>query len=440
MNVLNINRDNIIRVENLNLWYDQGKPIEVHALKNININIKKGDYVAFFGPSGCGKTSMLYAISGIDKYQGGDVYVNAKNLGGLSKDDIAYFRQTDIGIVFQQFNLLPSLTVMQNVCLPMSFRGISMKEAEKEALVLLERLKLTEYSSRYPFELSGGQQQRVAIARAIANDPPIILADEPLGNLDSVNAKNVLAFLKELNEKDGRTIIMVTHEAWSLQDVKNIVYMKDGEITGNTETENKDVSESISEHLHKEILKGGKGGLTKEEMSARIVSNFLLRGYSVEEIKRFEDFLNQRFSGKINKEEFLKNIYKPIKFGGVGLWKEKADRVLDYVENIIEHRNDIKSICKIIESNPEITIIEEVFKIRNWILRDYEGDKLNHAKIDVLDGVISDRLRGFITNDEFKEVLERKEGLYGAAFSTHTALIFSQKMEMLLSGNVEKIN
>ena len=426
---------NIISVNNLNLWYEKGKPVEVHALKDVNIEIKKGDYVAFFGPSGCGKTSMLYAISGIDKYQKGDVYVNEKNLGDLSKDDLAYFRQTDIGIVFQQFNLLPSLTVMQNVCLPMSFRGVSSKDAEKEASKLLSRLNLTEYASRYPFELSGGQQQRVAIARAIANDPPIILADEPLGNLDSVNAKNVLAFLKELNEKDGRTIIMVTHEAWSLQDVKTVVYMKDGEVTGNSNSEKENISESISEHLYKEILNGGSGTLTQEELSARVVSNFLLRGYSVEESKRFEDFLNQRFSNKITSEEFYKNISKPINQGGVGLWREKADRAIKYVEDIIEKRNDLREVCRVLESNPELTIKEEVFNIRNWILNEYENEKINHYKIDILDSVISDRLRGYISKEEFKKVLENKENLFGASFSTHTALIFSQKMETLLTGS-----
>ena len=192
----------IIKIENVNLWYDKGKPIEVHALKNINISIEKGDYAAFFGPSGCGKTSMLYALSGIDRFQEGKVLINDRDISGLTNQELAIFRQTGIGIVFQQFNLVPSLTVLKNVALPMLFVGVSSKKAEIEAKKLIERLDLSAYVDRYPYELSGGQQQRVGIARALANNPPIIIADEPLGNLDSVNAKIVLEFLKELNERD----------------------------------------------------------------------------------------------------------------------------------------------------------------------------------------------------------------------------------------------
>ena len=240
----------IINVENINLWYDKGKPMEVYALKNVNLSITKGDYVSFFGPSGCGKTTMLYALAGIDTYQEGHVSISGQDITGLSNRDLAIFRQKGIGIIFQQFNLLPSLTVLQNVILPMLFIGGSTKESKERAEMLLKRLNLEEFAERYPFELSGGQQQRVGIARALANDPPIIVADEPLGNLDSVNAKNVLAFLKELNEKDGRTIIMVTHEAWSLQDVKTVFYMKDGIVVKQESKAEKPIAESVAEYLY----------------------------------------------------------------------------------------------------------------------------------------------------------------------------------------------
>ncbi|PIR68775.1 hypothetical protein COU48_02230, partial [Candidatus Nomurabacteria bacterium CG10_big_fil_rev_8_21_14_0_10_03_31_7] len=226
----------IIKIEKVNLWYDKGKPTEVHALKDISIGIEKGDYVAFFGPSGCGKTTMLYAISGIDRFQEGKVLINNRDISGLSNQELAIFRQTGIGIVFQQFNLVPSLNVLKNVALPMLFVGITSEKAEIEARKLLERLDMLQYADRLPFELSGGQQQRIGIARALANNPPIIIADEPLGNLDSKNAQMVLEFLKELNEKDGRTVIMVTHESWSLRDVKTIFYMKDGVIIDTEKT------------------------------------------------------------------------------------------------------------------------------------------------------------------------------------------------------------
>jgi len=221
---------NIITIDNLNYFYNHGEPTEVQALSNININIEieKGGYVAFFGPSGCGKTTLLYSLSGIDRFHSGTVVIDGQNIAGLSNHELAIFRQTGIGIIFQQFNLIPSLNVLKNVALPMLFVGATSEKAEIEAAKLLERLDMAPYGHRYPSELSGGQQQRVGIARALANDPPIIIADEPLGNLDSENAAGVLEFIKELNEKDGRTVIMVTHEAWSLRDVSTIFHMKDG--------------------------------------------------------------------------------------------------------------------------------------------------------------------------------------------------------------------
>jgi len=173
----------------------------------------------------------------------------------------------------------------------MLFVGVSSAKAEIEAQKLIKRLGLEEYANRYPYELSGGQQQRVGIARALANNPPIIIADEPLGNLDSASAKIVLEFLKELNEKDGRTVIMVTHEAWSLRDVKSIFYMKDGAITSVEKSEKGSVASSLSKKLYEQLsLKDEalgealSGGSSEEKLSARVLANFLLRGYSMDEI------------------------------------------------------------------------------------------------------------------------------------------------------------
>ena len=434
----------IIRVDHLNLWYDKDKPIEVHALKDITINIVKGDYVAFFGPSGCGKTTMLYAVTGIDSYQGGKVLINNKDLTGLNHRDLAYFRQTDIGIVFQQFNLVASLTVLQNVALPMIFRGVSSSDANIKAKGLIERLNLGQYAKRYPYELSGGQQQRVAIARAIANDPPIIIADEPLGNLDSVNAKNVLAFLKELNEKDGRTIIMVTHEAWSLQDVKTIFYMKDGVVLSEEKQIPGAGAEGALKHLTKEM--GGEGkkeggdGKEAEALSARAVANFLLRGYSFEEVKRFEEVLLKRLTSTIDDKEFYKEIHKPFNMGGIGLWKEKAERVVSYVKNIIETRKDITGVYKILETNPELPIKDEVYKIRNWLLEDYSKNKLDHSQVEAFDEAITDRLRGNISEEQFAKIISLPFHKFGVGFSSHTALALAQKFQVLLTEETKSEN
>ena len=430
----------IIKIEKLNLWYDQGKPTEVHALKDISIDIERGDYVAFFGPSGCGKTSMLYALSGVDHFQEGKVFINDRDISMLSNQELAIFRQTGIGIVFQQFNLIPSLNVLKNVALPMLFIGVSSEKAEAEARKLLERLDLTPYANRYPFELSGGQQQRVGIARALANDPPIIIADEPLGNLDSVNAQRVLEFLKELNEKDGRTVIMVTHEAWSLRDVKTIFHMKDGVITNTEKTTAATLAESLAKHLYDQLaitnpnMNEGK----EEKLSARVLANFLLRGYSVEEVERFESFVNQRFENKIDKKGLHEWLSKPFKDGGVGLWKKKAERVTDYLESVIDRRKDISHIYAVIEKNPELPVWDEILIIRKWVIEGYTGE-LSQLQIMALDQVISDRIRGFIPADKVVDILNLSVNKFGAGLSFRASQLIAEKLELILNNNNEGI-
>jgi len=425
--------DDIIKLQNVSLWYNKGKPIEVQALKNISLEIKRGDYAAFFGPSGCGKTTMLYSISGIDRFQEGKIFINDRDISGLSNQELAIFRQTGIGIVFQQFNLVPSLSVLKNVALPMLFVGISSAKADKEAAKILERLGMTEYANRYPFELSGGQQQRVGIARALANDPPIIIADEPLGNLDSINAKRVLEFLKELNEKDGRTIIMVTHEAWSLRDVKTIFHMKDGTITDVEHiTAKKNIAESLSGQLYKQLASENKNVPVKvEQLSANLLPNFLLRGYSLEEVKRFEEILNELFINKIDTKEFKDLIVKPFAEGGVGLWKKKAISIATFIEDIITKRKDIEAIYKSIEQNKEVPIFDEIQRIRKWLIEGYTGE-LTPWQIMSLDQVISDRIRNVITAKDVPDLLDLSKNKFGVGLSFRAAHLMAEKLELIL--------
>src|SRR3989338_7268663 len=265
------------------------------------MEINKGEYVAFFGPSGCGKTTLLYTISGIEKTTDGKIFINNRDISQFSRKELAIYRQIGVGIVFQQFNLIPTLTVAANVALPMAFLGISEKKRKEEAMKILKRLGIDHLSERYPTELSGGQQQRVGIARALSNNAPIIIADEPLGNLDSENSQKVLEFFKELHEKDQRTIIMVTHEAWSLRDVEVIFHMKDGQVVQVEKTAKQDIAKSLSEKLAKELTKEE----TEAEKTASMLAGVLLRGFTNEEIIRFQNHTNQRLSGKISAIEFL---------------------------------------------------------------------------------------------------------------------------------------
>ncbi|MBI5733085.1 ABC transporter ATP-binding protein [Candidatus Jorgensenbacteria bacterium] len=239
----------IIELKNVNFTFDPGKVTEVRAINNVWISIQPGEYVAFFGPSGCGKTSLLYIIAGIEKPQSGEVLIDNKDISNFSPAELAIVRQTKIGIIFQNFNLISTITVLDNVALPMAFLGIPERERKERALALLKRFGLEHLAVRYPNELSGGQQQRVSIARSLANDPQIILADEPMGNLDTTNAEIVLDQLKELNQRDKKTIIMVTHEVWTLRDATKIFYLRDGKLIKTDERTKEEIPETPTKSI-----------------------------------------------------------------------------------------------------------------------------------------------------------------------------------------------
>lgn len=225
-------REIAIKTENASVIYDQGKPNETKALTDVNVTIYKEDYIVIFGPSGCGKSTMLYTISGIEKPTKGRILVMGKDITQFTPDESAKFHRSQIGMVFQAYNLIPTLSVLDNVALPQIFRGVSREKRRARAKVLLQRFGILPQAEKLPTELSGGQQQRVGIARALINEQPIIFADEPVGNLDSKSAKIVLDILYDLNVKDKKTIILVTHDPSLLTFATHVVYMRDGTVVG----------------------------------------------------------------------------------------------------------------------------------------------------------------------------------------------------------------
>ena len=203
----------------------------VRAVDGITLSVNKGDFVAIMGPSGSGKSTAMNLIGSLDMPTKGAVYLDKENISWFDESDLSQVRGQKIGFIFQQFNLISNLTVKENVMLPMDFQGASKEEREEIAEELLEKVNLGDRANFYPNQLSGGQQQRVAIARALANDPEVILADEPTGNLDTKTGEKVLDFLKALN-KEGKTIIMVTHDQDLAKEHANVVYwLKDGKIS-----------------------------------------------------------------------------------------------------------------------------------------------------------------------------------------------------------------
>jgi putative ABC transport system ATP-binding protein len=210
--------------------------LKVHALRDVNLLIEKGDMVAIMGPSGCGKTTLLNCLSGLDAPTSGTIKIEGIPLSQMNDNELSEYRATRMGFIFQSFNLLPVLTALENVELPLLVAGIDEKDARLRALSMLARVDLEEWARHKPLELSGGQQQRVAIARALISRPAIIWADEPTGNLDSAGADQIIALLKTLNKANRQTFVIVTHDPSVAKTADRLISMKDGAILSESAT------------------------------------------------------------------------------------------------------------------------------------------------------------------------------------------------------------
>ncbi len=204
--------------------------ITINALSDINLEIEAGEFVAIKGPSGSGKSTLLHLLGCVDRPSSGDIFINHKNTSNLSGGELVRLRLMQIGFVFQQFYLLPALTAFENVELPMREAWVPKKERKKRTFDLLDSIGLADRAKHMPSQLSGGEQQRVAIARALANNPAIIVADEPTGELDSANGERILEIFESINQKSGQTILVVSHDEYVTSRAHRIIHLKDGRI------------------------------------------------------------------------------------------------------------------------------------------------------------------------------------------------------------------
>ncbi len=221
--------NNIVRVSGVIKDFSLGKNI-VHVLKGIDLEIKTGEYVSIMGPSGSGKTTLFNMIGGLDKPTDGAVFIDEIDISQLDAYELAWLRCRKIGYIFQTFNIIQVMTALENVTLPMTFAGVPDEEAREKGMALLEVVGLEKRFQHRPFELSGGQQQRVAVARSLANDPAIILADEPTGNLDLATGEEIIKLLKMLSREKGVTIISATHDLKMLNVSDRVIWVSDGRV------------------------------------------------------------------------------------------------------------------------------------------------------------------------------------------------------------------
>ncbi len=217
-----------IQIRNLRKTFVMGRQ-KVYALAGIDLDIQEGSFTVIMGPSGSGKSTLLYLLGGLDRPTSGEIHVEGFELEKMDENDLGLFRRKKVGFIFQSFNLISSMTAFQNVAFPMRFAGISGKARQAQASSLLSQVGLSNRAHHRPTELSGGQQQRVAVARSLVNNPPLVLADEPTGNLDTSSGLSIMKLLSRLNQQ-GRTVVVVTHDLRMRQFATEMIYLLDGQV------------------------------------------------------------------------------------------------------------------------------------------------------------------------------------------------------------------
>ena len=415
----------LIKIENLGVAYDLGKSTESWALREINSEIYPQEYVIFFGPSGCGKSTLLYVIAGLEFPTTGKIIVEGKNLAALSSKELIKFYLSSIGMVFQAYYLIPTLSVKNNILLPQIFLKESPQKRESKVKLLMERFGILEFQKRKPSQLSGGQQQRVAIARALINNPSIVLADEPVGNLDSKNAEIVMNLLSELNQKDKKTIIHVTHDPRYLSCANRVFYMKDGKITRMVTNPEKAtlVPFEIGKISELEKIAQAYPYLTESRLRAKLILNHLLLPYGIEIQQMIEEVIDKYLLRKITEQELLETLDKPP----ISLYIQAAQSLTQKITNLAKEIEIIEE-----EEYPALTPVEErAMALRGYLLDNYQG-QLSFEQIKRLEEGLSQMLIGKFRKKNLEKFLDLSFKKGGGGLNRRTAKRFAREIELIL--------
>ena len=442
----------IISAKNLNFTYNKGKDNEYQALINISVDIYEEEFIIFFGPSGCGKSTLLNVIASLEMPDDGEIFVFGKNLTTMTPKEVSVYHRKQVGMVYQSYNLITSLTVLENVALPQLFVNVGKRRRERWSRQLLERFGILQQAKKIPTELSGGQQQRIGIARSIVNNPRIVLADEPVGNLDSMSAKNVLEILNDLNEKEKKTIVLVTHNPEYLEYGDRIIYMKDGLITKEiiNRSKNKKIKKekitpksTITEIS--DIMRAYRN-LSPEQINilimpykAKAFANHFISSKSMEETRILEDIIQRRLLGSLASEDFFDILNKKFEDGGVGFDKRTAKKIFDRINKMIKIAYFVyqKSRQRKDENGKHMKISdEEKAEKTMWYLLETCYDKyyrnLDESQISLLKQSVKERLTAVMQKKAFYKTLDLSIEQGGIGLNSKTAKNITRELELIL--------
>ncbi|MEK9151461.1 MAG: ABC transporter ATP-binding protein [Patescibacteria group bacterium] len=429
--------DPIIVVDKLRVIYNQGKPNETRALEETNITIYPHEYVIIYGPSGCGKSTLLYSLSGVQRATYGDVYVQGKALSKMTHREELELHQTGIGMIFQAFYLISSLDILENVCLPKMFQGVSPSERKQAGISLLRRFSIVEQADKFPSQLSGGQKQRVAIARSLINNPEIILADEPVGNLDSDSAENVLKILKELNEVDKKTIVMVTHNPEHLPYADRVIHMRDGRIIKEDVNREKRpiaakketvIQAEPIESLELKMLMASFKSLLPQQVDVLLVPfkakqllAHLLSELNEEQVSMAEAFLKELLFKNIDIPTFSERLDLDLEKGGAGWNKLRASSFTERVAKILEQAQKLKE-------NTDVGVLA----LTDYIVAHFHLLNLSDEQKLRLQATLTLRLKNQIGQIELRKRLDARLSADGVNLHKITAEKIVREIEILM--------
>ena len=425
----------------LSIIYNQGKSNEFKALSGVNTDIYEGEYIILFGASGSGKSTLMYSIQGSLPPGEGTLLIKGDDIYSYPPAERVYFQRYVMGIIFQQFNLIPSLTVLDNVALPMIFCDADKQTRERRAMSLLERFGVGPVAHKITPMLSGGQQQRVSVSRSMVNDPKILLADEPTGNLDSVSTQQVMDKIDEINTFDRRTIIMVSHNAAHLSYAHRVYYIKDGKVV-----------REVANPQRKQIkpVKEGETIVTELEQLARLypydsvetlrvksLTNFLTQDYTFDQLQRLEKAISMLIAGKIHLDHFIKMLITKYEQGGVGIDERTARRMARRSKSIIGSADDIRRY-RANQGEQKAFFDQHKFaeRLSEHLLHTYRM-KLSKDQNKNLVEMIADRVTGVAHEADFNNSLQKGIRTGGLALAEGEADELTRYFEKLIAQGVD---
>lgn len=431
----------LIVCRDLSIIYNKGKSNEFKALQGVNTDIYEGEYIILFGASGSGKSTLMYSIQGSLPPGDGTLLIRGDDIYSYPPSERVYFQRYVMGIIFQSFNLIGSLSVLDNVALPMIFCDADRTTRERRAQSLLDRFGVGMVSHKIPSMLSGGQQQRVSVARSMVNDPKILLADEPTGNLDSVSTQQVMDKIDEINTFDRRTIIMVSHNAAHLSYAHRVYYLKDGfvvrEVVNPQRKQIKPVREGETIVTELEQLARLFPYDSVDTLRVKSMVNFLTQSYTYDQIIRLEHAISLFVKGKIDKDNFIRALVIKMERGGVEIEEKEAKRMAHVAEMLVLQSDDIRRF-RAKKDNDDIFFSQHKLTERlcEHLLQS-SRIKLNKEQNTNLVEMIADRVTGVVESAQFNERLTQSIKSGGLGLSEKEADELTRYFEKIIAQGVD---